>query len=61
MIHIVFAAFSYIDNDAYHKYHDFHGWVGYCLIAAKLALVLVFLYYHNYTKQELRNEALRFY
>ena len=61
MIHIVFAAFSYIDNDAYHKYHDFHGWVGYCLIAAKLVLVLVFLYYHNYTKQELRNEALRFY
>ena len=61
MIHICFGAFSYIDNDAYHKYHDYHGWVGYCLIVAKLVLVLVFLYYYSYTKEVLRNEALKFY
>lgn len=26
MVHVMFGAFTYIDRDAYHKYHDFAGW-----------------------------------
>lgn len=44
MLHVLFGALSYVDQDSYHKYHDFHGWVGYCIITLKFALVAIFFY-----------------
>lgn len=61
MIHIMFGAFTYIDQDAYHKYHDFHGWVGYCMIGAKLALLAAFFYFYDYTISRLSKETKVFY
>lgn len=61
MIHIVFGAFTFIDQDAYHKYHDFHGWVGYCIVAAKLMLLSCFFYFYNYTVSKISKEAKVFY
>jgi hypothetical protein len=56
MIHVVFGGFTYIDNDAYHKYHDFHGWVGYCIVAAKLMLLAAFFYFYGYTVGKLSKQ-----
>jgi len=57
VVHIMFAAFSFIDQDAYHKYHDFHGWPGYLLICAKLILVLVFFYFYYYAHKEISKDS----
>jgi len=62
MIHIVFGAFTYVDNDAYHKYHDYHGWIGHGIICAKLLLVVVFIYFYSYCHSEIKNkQSLSFY
>jgi hypothetical protein len=61
MVHICFGAFSFIDQDAYHKFHDFHGWVGICLIIAKIILVTVFLYFWHYTHENISKDAKIFY
>ena len=53
MIHICFAALSYIDKDAYHKYHDFQGWAGFGLLISKFFLVGIFFYFYSYTKSQL--------
>lgn len=49
MVHILFGALSYVDQDAYHKYHDYSGWVGYCIVTAKFALIAVFFYFYSYS------------
>ena len=25
-VHIIFGVLTMVDQDAHHKYHDFHGW-----------------------------------
>ena len=46
MVHLIFGILKYVDQDAYHKYHDFHGIIGYGLICIKLILVGIhFLFY----------------
>jgi hypothetical protein len=57
MIHIVFGALSFIDQDAHHKYHDFHGWVGYCLIIAKFILVGVMFYFYSHSADKIQRES----
>jgi len=61
MVHMIFGAFSYIDRDAYHKYHDFHGWVGHCLIVSKLILFAVYFYFYDFTNSKLTRDAKVFY
>ena len=50
MVHVAFGAFTFVDADAYHKYHDFHGWQGNLLICAKLALVGIYFWYYQSVK-----------
>lgn len=61
MIHVIMGAFSYIDQDAYHKYHDFSGWVGWVLIGAKLVLFAVYFWFYDYTRDKLNKDAMVFY
>lgn len=61
MVHIVIGAFTFIDQDAYHKYHDFHGWVGTLIISAKIILVFCFLYFYQYSKDKISKAAKPFY
>jgi len=46
LIHIALGALTFLDADAYHKYHDFHGWQGYTLICFKLLIVAVYFYFY---------------
>ena len=48
VIHLTLAAFTYIDFDAYHKYHDYAGVQGWVLIFLKL---IVFFYYVYLVRQ----------
>ena len=61
MVHILFGALTYIDQDAYHKYHDYSGWVGYCLVGAKLTLVAVFFYFYSHTAPLIKKDSKHFY
>ena len=47
ILHIIFGTISFVDNDSYHKYHDFHGWVGYCLILSKLGLTGLYVWFYR--------------
>jgi len=38
------VALIFVDLDATHKYHDFGGFQGYCLVLLKSFLYLYFLY-----------------
>ena len=61
IIHIIFGALTFIDNDAYHKYHDFHGWPGYCIILSKFILVGVFWYFHTSAREQIQKDSMVFY
>lgn len=60
-VHILFATLSYVDQDAYHKYHDFHGWVGYLVICGKLSLIAAFFYFYSYANDKINKESRPFY
>jgi len=47
LVHVMFGIFSFLDRDAYHKYHDFHGWVGFGLIAIKFILIGIYFYFYS--------------
>jgi len=53
MIHVLFGALSYVDQDAHHKYHDYSGWVGFLLIGAKLGLIGAWYYFYSYTRDKI--------
>jgi hypothetical protein len=61
IVHIIFGALSFIDRDAYHKYHDFDNWVGLCLIGCKLVFIAVFFYFYQFTVSKIPSEAKAFY
>lgn len=61
LVHLVFGCLSFIDRNAYHKYHDFQGYVGVGLIIAKLLLVVVFYYFYHYNHQKVSKTQLEFY
>lgn len=50
-VHIVFGALTFVDQDAHHKYHDFHGWQGYFLVLCKFIIagadVVIYLIYRK--------------
>lgn len=45
IVHVIFGAMTFVDRDAHHKYHDFGGWQGACIIVLKLALIGAFYYF----------------
>lgn len=44
MVHIIIASLTFLDIDASHKYHDFSGAQGWCLVGLKVVLFLYFLW-----------------
>ena len=44
LVHVVVVALTFIDIDASHKYHDFAGIQGWCLIVLKLIIFAYFSY-----------------
>jgi hypothetical protein len=61
MVHICFAAISFVDRDAYHKYHDFTGWAGFGLIVSKFVLSGVYFYFYGDTKPKIPKASHVFY
>lgn len=61
IIHIVFVILTMVDRDAYHKYHDFSGVLGYCLIAVKFVMVGVYFYFYTETEFKVSKAAKPFY
>ena len=61
MMHVLFGALGYVDQDAQHKYHDFQGWVGAVLICTKLTLVAAFFYFYSYSVDKIQKESKQFY
>ena len=44
IMHLAIVGLSYIDNDQYHKFHDFGGIQGFILIVFRLILYAAFVY-----------------
>lgn len=44
MVHIILIALTFVDVDASHKYHDFAGMQGWCLLVLKTILFAYFSY-----------------
>jgi len=61
MVHVMCGALSFIENDAHHKYHDFHGWVGYALIFIKLIIAGIFAYFAAYTNERIKKVSRPFF
>ena len=61
MVHVMCGALSFIENDAHHKYHDFHGWVGYALIFIKLIIAGIFAYFAAYTNERIKKASRPFF
>ena len=61
MVHICLGAFTYLEPDAHHKYTDFEGPVGYCLIAIKLGFCAAQYYYYSHAKKDIKRRSREFY
>jgi hypothetical protein len=44
MIHIMITALTFVDDDEYHKYHDFSGVQGIILVVLRFIIFFAFLY-----------------
>lgn len=61
MVHVMMGALTYIDQDAHHKYHDFHGWVGVAYISLKLLVTAVFVYFYSHTAAKVKKQSESFF
>ena len=61
MAHLIFGFLTYVDMDSHHKYHDFHGWVGFCMIALKFGMVIIFYYFYSEAKKHISKGSEKFY
>jgi len=61
VIEVLIVALGEMDKNAQHKYHDFHGWMGFALIATKLSLVALFYYFYSNCVDKIRPESKQFY
>jgi hypothetical protein len=61
VIHLTLAAMTYVDVDAYHKYHDYAGVQGWVLIFLKLGLFGYYYYCILQNRDKIPNRAKGFY
>jgi len=61
MVHVMCGALSYIDQDAHHKYHDFHGWVGCALVLIKFIIAGIFAWFAAYNNEKIKKQAKPFF
>lgn len=55
------SSFTFIDRDAYHKYHDFGGNCGITILITKAILLGCFFYFHSWTYPQLNKHQKDFY
>ena len=62
MVHIILVALTFVDLDASHKYHDFAGVQGWCLVFLKTILLFYFLYciYDSETQSKKERAKLKY-
>ena len=60
-IHTVLVALLFVDMDASHKYHDFSGIQGWCLVVLKTLLFAYFFYCQHATKKECKKMEQKAY
>ena len=50
-VHLVLAAMTYIDFDAYHKYHDYSGIQGLFLLGLRIVMFAYYIYCYHTNKK----------
>ncbi len=60
-LHLVLAAMTYIDFDAYHKYHDFAGIQGFFLVLLRVLLFAYFVYCIQQNKASIPKRSQEIY
>ncbi len=60
-LHLVLAAMTYIDFDAYHKYHDFAGIQGFLLVLLRVLLFAYFVYCIQQNKASIPKRSQEIY
>ena len=60
-VHVLLGAISFIEADAHHKYMDFEGVLAYFLIATKMALCCIQMYYYAVNTDKINRRAKDFY
>lgn len=61
LVHVLSGGLTYVDQDAHHKYHDFHGWQGYFLVGSKLLIAGAHLWLYITTKRQVPKASLLFF
>ena len=60
VVHIIIAALTIVDDGKWHKYHDFEGFQGLCLIAIRLGIFGFFVYKVQETMKVVARKNLPF-
>ncbi len=60
-IHLVLAAMTYVDFDAYHKYHDYSGIQGFVFVLFRVGLFMYFMYCYKWNKDKIPKRSLEIY
>jgi hypothetical protein len=60
VVHFCLGSLVYVDRDAHHKYHDYNGWQGYVLIAVKIILACVQVYFYLTTRKIVTKNQLKY-
>jgi Rhodopsin-like GPCR transmembrane domain len=60
-LHLVLGAMTYIDVDAYHKYHDFAGIQGFALVFIRLCLFGYYIYCFRTNKDKIPKRSQEIY
>jgi hypothetical protein len=60
MIHLMITALTFVDDDEYHKYHDFSGVQGFIIVALRLIIFLAYLYGFYTTHSEVSNKQKQY-
>lgn len=61
LVNIIFVGLSMIERDAYHKFHDFSGWVGLAMIFFKMVLVGLYFYLRIQNEHKVKKKQKMFY
>jgi len=57
IVHVLCASLTFVDLDAYHKYHDFSGVEGWVLFVTKLGIWFYFVYLTRSTWKTVEKRA----
>jgi F0F1-type ATP synthase assembly protein I len=60
-VHLVLAAMTYIDIDAYHKYHDYSGIQGFVLVFLRLCLFAYYIYCYRSNRDKIPKRSIEIY